>query len=63
MVSVRRRLVMKRTVVQEEGRKTRFAEAYEGRNQGRLSPEETAYLLWSPSSLAKRENGERRRFT
>jgi hypothetical protein len=36
---------MKRTFVQEEVRKMRFLEAYEGWNQGRLSQEEAAELL------------------
>jgi hypothetical protein len=36
---------MKRTLVQEEVRKMRFLEAYEGWNQGRLSQEEAAELL------------------
>jgi hypothetical protein len=33
---------MKRTLVQEEVRKMRFLEAYEGWNEGRLSQEEAA---------------------
>jgi hypothetical protein len=37
--------MMKRTVLQEEVRKMRFEEAYEGWNQGRLSQEEAAQLL------------------
>ncbi|MDR3157797.1 MAG: helix-turn-helix domain-containing protein [Zoogloeaceae bacterium] len=37
--------MMKRTVAREEVRKTRFEEAYEGWNQGRLSQEEAARLL------------------
>ncbi|MDR1648298.1 MAG: helix-turn-helix domain-containing protein [Zoogloeaceae bacterium] len=36
---------MKWIIVQEEVRKMRFVEAYEGRNQGRSSQEEAAHLL------------------